>query len=147
MYQHRDLGRRGQADDRRWQARVKVQNTAGFFKAKPVLWLVLVNESGANSRDKAILDDFREQLEADLILSPIIVEDDPVVTSDFFVSVTRAVELLDDAGTPMSDKTIERNLHMITNYKQGRSRMVRWSEIVALAPRRRSDSGKKRAVV
>ncbi len=138
MFQHPEPDRKGPTDDRRWQAKCKVESIPGFLKARPVLQIVYVNEVPPNDRDLAVVENFKLALAIALESGPIIVEDDERVTADFFVSVGQALLMLRGAGTPISERKLMDILPWITSYKQGRQRLVRWSEVVAHAPRKRS---------
>lgn len=137
MFQHRPLDGVKPTDDRRWQARCKVESMPNYRKVKRVLMALYVNEAAPTLRELGLVEPFQEALGKELETSPIIVDDHEAVTADFFVSVGQALAMLKGYGTPMGERKLMENLPMITNYKQGRLRMVRWSEVVLYAPRKR----------
>lgn len=138
MFQHKRIGS-VPSDDRRIQARVKVETTEGFFKAKPVLWAVYVNESSATLRDRRVCTVFLGRLQRVLDESPIIVEDEDGVANDFYVTLGQAVALLAGYETPVNEKTIRRwcKEGSVMNYERGRYRYVRWSDVSSRAPKRK----------
>ena len=135
----RGFDRPSDCDDRRLQARIKVETCPGFFKCKPVLWTWFVLESQRTLRDEAVVAGFMAELSTQLAQFPLIVDDEPAMANDFEVTVTAAVEMLAGYGTPVSERTILRwcAANAIFSREQGRLRYVRWSQVKERAPRRR----------
>lgn len=133
------LERRGEGDDRRLQARVKVEICPGYHKAKPVLWIAYVNEAQTTQRDELVIAHFKAELGSLLTDSPIIIEDDDQCSNDFEVTVNAALSMLAGCGTPIARRTLMYwiSQKIIFSREQGQRRFVKWSEVVARAPRRR----------
>lgn len=136
--------RRGSGDDRRLQARVKVESCARFRKYKPVLWAWFVVECQTTMRDRRIVAVFKAELKSALRESPIIVgdsQDDLPESAGYFLPFGDALSRLEEAygERVMSERKLASLVAsgFVTSYKQGRVRMVDWSDVVKFAPRKR----------
>lgn len=128
-----------QGDNRMAIAKVIVETCQAFRTSKPVLWTWYVVEAHPTERDAKIVAAFKSELGERLLTEPIIVDDYVVPDSDFYVSVWEAYDRLVDAWTPVTRKTLQRwvSANKVANYKMGRTRLVKWSEVKKLAPTKR----------
>ena len=136
--------RRGDGDDRRLQARVKVESCGRYRKYKPVLWACFVVECQTTLRDRRIVALFKAELRSVLADSPIIVGDSQDVLPDsagYFLPFGDALGRLEEAygERVMSERKLASLVAsgFVTSYKQGRVRMVDWSDVVQFAPRKK----------